>query len=101
MSEVLDPVSGLGEASRDRAIELICHIEGAVAFLKGAHAGDRVRIEPADYVVGRAQTVHRGLCSSVLTKTAAQLHQIIVVFDKHPARGPDAGAEIEAFRVLA
>lgn len=101
MSEVLDPVAGFEEASRARAIELICHVEGAVAFLKVAHAGDRVKIEPADDVVGRAQAVHRGWFSSVLTKTAAQLHQIIVVFDKHPARGPDAGAEIEAFRVLA
>jgi hypothetical protein len=101
MSEALNPVSGLGEASRARAIELICHVEGAVAFLKVAHAGDRVRIEPADDVAGRAQAVRRGWYSSVLTKTAAQLHQIIVVFDKHPARGPDAGAEIEAFRVLA
>jgi hypothetical protein len=101
MSEVLDPFAGFGEASRARAIELICHVEGAVAFLKVAHAGDRVRIEPADDVVGRAQAVHRGWYSSVLTKTAAQLHQIIVVFDKYPARGPDAGAEIEAFRVLA
>jgi hypothetical protein len=101
MSEVLDPVSGLGEASRARAIELICHVEGAVAFLKVAHAGDRVRIELTDDVVGRAHAGHRGWYSSVLTKAAAQLHRIIVVFDKHPARGPDAGAEIEAFRVLA
>lgn len=101
MSEVLDPVAGFEEASRARAIELICHVEGAVAFLKVAHAGDRVKIEPADDVVGRAQVVHRGWFSSVLTKTAAQLHQIIVVFDKHPACGPNAGAEIEAFRVLA
>jgi hypothetical protein len=101
MSEVLDPVAGFGEASRTRTIELICHVEGAVAFLKVAHAGDRVRIEPADDVLGRAQGCHRGWYSSVLTKTAAQLNQIIFVFDKHPARGPDAGAEIEAFRVLA
>jgi hypothetical protein len=101
MSEVLDPVSGLGEASRARTIELICHVEGAVAFLKVAHAGDRVRIEPTDDVAGRAHAGHRGWYSSVLTKAAAQLHQIIVVFDKHPARGPDAGAEIEALRVLA
>jgi hypothetical protein len=101
MSEVLDPVSGFGEASRARAIELICHVEGAVAFLKVAHAGDRVKIEPAEDAVGRALAGHRGWYSSVLTKTAAQLHQIIVVFDQHPVRGPRAGAEIEAFRVLA
>jgi hypothetical protein len=101
MSEVLDPVSGFGEASRARAIELICHIEGAVAFLKVAHAGDRVKIEPAEDAVGRALAGHRGWYSSVLTKAAAQLHQIIVVFDQHPVRGPRAGAEIEAFRVLA
>ena len=101
MSEVLDSVSGFGQASRARAIEMICHVEGAVAFLKVAHAGDRVRIEPVDDVAGRSHAGHRGWYSSVLTKAAAQLHQIIVVFDKHPARGPDAGAEIEAFRVLA
>lgn len=101
MSEVLDPVSGFGEASRARAIELICHVEGAVAFLKVAHAGDRVKIEPTEDAVGRASAAHRGWYSSVLTKTAAQLHQIIVVFDQHPVRGPRVGAEIEAFRVLA
>jgi hypothetical protein len=101
MSEVLDPASGFGEASRTRAIELICHVEGAVAFLKVAHAGDRVKIEPAEDTVGRASTGYRGWYSSVLTKAAAQLHQIIVVFDQHPVRGPRAGAEIEAFRVLA
>lgn len=101
MSEVLDPVLGLGEASRTRAVELICHVEGAVAFLKAAHAGDRVKIEPTEDAVGRAKARHRGWYSSVLTKTAAQLHQIIVVFDQHPVRGPRAGAEIEAFRVLS
>jgi hypothetical protein len=101
MSEVLDPVSGFGEASRARAIELICHVEGAAAFLRVAHAGDRVKIEPAEDAVRRALASHRGWYSSVLTKAAAQLHQIIVVFDQHPAHGPGAGAEIEAFRVLA
>jgi len=101
MSEVLDPVSRFGEASRARAIDLICHVEGAAAFLKVAHAGDHVKIEPSDHAVGRASARHRGWYSSVLTKAAAQLHQIIVVFDKHPARGPGAAAEIEAFHVLA
>ena len=101
MSEVLDPISGFGEASRARAIELICHVEGAAAFLKVAHAGDRVKIEPADDAMGRTSAGHRGWYASVLTKAAAQLHQIIVVFDQHPVRGPGAGAEIEAFRVLA
>lgn len=101
MSEVLDPVSGFGDAARARAIELICHVEGAAAFLKVAHAGDRVKIEPAEDTVGRASAAHRGWYSSVLTKAAAQLRQIIIVFDQHPARGPRAGAEIEAFRVLA
>jgi len=101
MSEVLDPALGFGEASRARAIELICHVEGAAAFLKVAHAGDRVKIEPADDAMGRTLARHRGWYASVLTKAAAQLHQIIVVFDQHPVRGPSAGAEIEAFRVLA
>ncbi len=101
MSEVLDPVSGFGDAARARAIELICHVEGAAAFLKVAHAGDRVKIEPAEDTVGRASAAHRGWYSSVLTKAAAQLRQIIIVFDQHPARGPRSGAEIEAFRVLA
>ena len=101
MSEVLDPISGFGEASRARAIELICHVEGAAAFLKVAHAGDRVKIEPADDAMGRTSAGHRGWYASVLTKAAAQLDQIIVVFDQHPVRGPGAGAEIEAFRVLA
>jgi hypothetical protein len=101
MSEVLDPVSGFEVASRARAIELICHVEGAAAFLKVAHAGDRVTIEPTEDIARRASASHRGWYSSVLTKAAAQLHQIIVVFDQHPARGSRAGAEIEAFRVLA
>lgn len=101
MSEVLDPVSGFGEASRARAIELICYVEGAAAFLKVAHAGDRVRIEPTDVAAEHTLAGHRGWYASVLTKAAAQLHQIIVVFDQHPVRGPGAGAEIEAFRVLA
>ena len=101
MSEVLEPVSGFGDASRARAIELICHVEGAAAFLKVAHAGDRVTIEPGEDAGLRASASRRGWYSSLLAKAAAQLLQIIVVFDKHPAHGPSAGAEIEAFRVLA
>lgn len=101
MSEALDPALGFGEASRARAIELICHVEGAAAFLKVAHAGDRVTIEPTSVAAEHTLAGHRGWYASVLIKAAAQLHQIIVVFDQHPVRGPGAGAEIEAFRVLA
>jgi hypothetical protein len=102
MSDVLDPIAGLAEGTRTRAIEFICHVEGAAAFLKAAHASDRVRIEPADSTAQRrASGGHRGWYSYVLTHAASQLRQIIVVFDKHPARGPDAGAELEAFRMLA
>jgi hypothetical protein len=61
-----------------------------------------VRIEPTDNIVRRRKSGgHRGWYSYVLTHAASQLRQLIVVFDKHPARGPNAGAELEAFRMLA
>lgn len=98
---MLDAALGFGDASRARAVELICHVEGAAALLKVAHAGDRVRIEPTEAAAGRPLARHRGWYASALTKAAAQLRQIVIIFDKHPVHGPGAGAEIEAFRVLA
>jgi hypothetical protein len=102
MSEVLDFVALSGEATRARATQLVCQVEGAAAFLKAAHAGDRVKIEPPADTFRREEPVrHRGWYSIVLTTAARQLRQIIVVFDKHPARGPGVGAELEAFRMLS
>jgi len=77
-------------------------VEGAATFLKAAHAGDRVRIDPPpSSFLTKELAQHHGWRSIALTLAIRQLRQIIVVFDKHPARGPSVGAELEAFRMLS
>ena len=101
MTKLLEHITAPVEAAQAqaRAAQFICQVEGAAAFLKAAHLSDRVKIAPLEKRMASAR--HRGWFSVVLTATAQQLRQMLVVFDKHPARGSGAGAELEAFRMLS
>jgi hypothetical protein len=102
MNDVLEVVSTPDGLARAKTTQFVCQVEGAAAFLKAAHADDRVRIEPPKVDTRREGAArHRGWYSIVLEAAATQLRQIIVVFDKHPAHGPGAAAELEAFRMLS
>jgi hypothetical protein len=102
MSDVLGFLPTSDWSARAKATQFVCQVEGAAAFLKAAHADDRVRIEPPKPAARRVEPPrHGGWYSIVLHAAATQLRQIIVVFDKHPAQGRGAAAELEAFRMLS
>ena len=103
MSDMLNYVEAPGGSpTLSRAKQFICQVEGAAAFLKAAHSDDHVTIDPPSGRSRREGVVKpRGWYSNVITTATRQLRHIILVFDKHPARGSGAAAELEAFRILS
>jgi hypothetical protein len=85
------------DGPRARVRQFVCQIEGAAAFLKAVHPGDRVP-------VGARRRLHRppfrSWHSAVIAHAASLLHRLLQVFDRCPAeRGMEA--EPEAFRMLS
>ncbi|AHI24699.1 hypothetical protein H845_747 [Komagataeibacter xylinus E25] len=86
------------EAMVERVTHYVSHIEGAAALLKVAHFDDTARVALPRH---RRGSTARTWYSEIIRTTSSQLHWILLVFERHPARGKGIEAELAAFRNLS